>query len=185
MPRKAILSGGKRDEIIDIATKLFFTEGYEATSVRAILNQVDGEVGMFYHYFKSKEDLFQKVVEKFFADYKVGFRNMAMSCESKDALISNLLQYYLAATTNFMQVSGAMHWSIQYALAAKTIQELVPVFEELIEKWGYHGKRNSDIVAGQLLGGIAATLHSESYPCMSMNEQRDCIEELVNRILKE
>ena len=49
MPRKAILEGGKRDEIIAVATKLFFTEGFEATSVRKILALVDGEIGMFYH----------------------------------------------------------------------------------------------------------------------------------------
>ena len=42
MARKAILEGGKRDEIIAVATKLFFTEGFEATSVRKILALVDG-----------------------------------------------------------------------------------------------------------------------------------------------
>ena len=44
MARKAILEGGKRDEIIAAATKLFFTEGFEATSVRKILALVDGEI---------------------------------------------------------------------------------------------------------------------------------------------
>ena len=62
MSRKAILEGGKRDEIIAVATKLFFTEGFEATSVRKILALVDGEIGMFYHYFASKEELFEQVV---------------------------------------------------------------------------------------------------------------------------
>ena len=52
MARKAVLTGGKRDEIIDIAMKLFFENGYEATSVRMIMNEVGGEIGMFYHYFK-------------------------------------------------------------------------------------------------------------------------------------
>ena len=66
MPKKAILEGGKRDEIVYAAMQLFFEKGYEATSVRMILDKVHGEVGMFYHYFKSKEELFQKVVERFF-----------------------------------------------------------------------------------------------------------------------
>ena len=55
MARKAVLQGGKRDEIIKVATKQFFENGYEETSIRSILNDVGGEVGMFYHYFKSKD----------------------------------------------------------------------------------------------------------------------------------
>ena len=42
MARKAILEGGKRDEIIAAATTLFFTEGFESTSVRKILDRVGG-----------------------------------------------------------------------------------------------------------------------------------------------
>ena len=49
MARKAVLEGGKRDEIIMTAMKLFFEHGYEATSVRMIMNEVGGEIGMFYH----------------------------------------------------------------------------------------------------------------------------------------
>ena len=51
MARKALLTGGKRDEIIYAAMELFFENGYEATSVRMILDKVNGEVCMFYHYF--------------------------------------------------------------------------------------------------------------------------------------
>ena len=69
MARKAVLQGGKRDEIINVATKQFFEKGYEETSIRSILNDVGGEVGMFYHYFKSKDELFQVVVERFFHQY--------------------------------------------------------------------------------------------------------------------
>ena len=63
MARKPNPEGGKRDEIIAAATELFFTGGFEGTSVRKILGRVGGEVGMFYHYFASKEELFDVVVD--------------------------------------------------------------------------------------------------------------------------
>lgn len=44
MPKKAVLEGGKRDEIIYAAMELFFEKGYDATSVRMILDKVGGEV---------------------------------------------------------------------------------------------------------------------------------------------
>ena len=66
MARKPVLTGGKRDEILESAMKLFFENGYEATSVRMIMNAVGGEIGLFYHYFKSKDELFDRVTERFF-----------------------------------------------------------------------------------------------------------------------
>ena len=82
MARKPVLTGGKRDEIIDTATKLFFENGYEATSVRMIMNEVGGEIGMFYHYFKSKDMLFEQVVERFFKNYREKFEAMLAVCET-------------------------------------------------------------------------------------------------------
>ena len=78
MARKAVLEGGKRDEIIMTAMKLFFEHGYEATSVRMIMNEVGGEIGMFYHYFKSKDMLFDMVVERFFKEYREKFEENSL-----------------------------------------------------------------------------------------------------------
>ena len=64
MARKAILEGGKRDEILDKAILLFTQNGYEGTSVRMILQEVGGEIGMFYHYFSSKEELFDCAMKR-------------------------------------------------------------------------------------------------------------------------
>ena len=48
----------RRKELITIASKLFEKYGYEKVSVRDILAEVNGAPGMFYYYFKSKEDIF-------------------------------------------------------------------------------------------------------------------------------
>ncbi|ADY54649.1 transcriptional regulator, TetR family [Syntrophobotulus glycolicus DSM 8271] len=48
----------RKQELIEIATELFVEKGYEAVSVRDILNIVNGAQGMFYHYFKSKQDIY-------------------------------------------------------------------------------------------------------------------------------
>ena len=91
MARKAVLTGGKRDEIIDIAMKLFFENGYEATSVRMIMNEVGGEIGMFYHYFKSKDMLFDQVVESFFKKYREKFGEMLMTCKTKEDFVKKFI----------------------------------------------------------------------------------------------
>lgn len=55
----------RRQELIDIASALFAERGYEAVSVRDILNVVDGAPGMFYYYFKSKQDIYIAAMEQY------------------------------------------------------------------------------------------------------------------------
>lgn len=55
----------RRQELIDVASALFAERGYEAVSVRDILNVVDGAPGMFYYYFKSKQDIYVAAMEQY------------------------------------------------------------------------------------------------------------------------
>ena len=50
----------RRKELVDTAARLFAEKGYESVSVRDILNEVSGAPGMFYYYFKSKQDIDRK-----------------------------------------------------------------------------------------------------------------------------
>ncbi len=51
--------------MIDAASALFAEKGYEAVSVRDILHVVDGAPGMFYYYFKSKQDIYLAAMEQY------------------------------------------------------------------------------------------------------------------------
>ena len=55
----------RRQELIDVAAALFTEKGYEAVSVRDILNVVNGAPGMFYYYFKSKQDIYIAAQEQY------------------------------------------------------------------------------------------------------------------------
>lgn len=54
----------RKDEFLDAAQALFYTKGYEQTSVNAILEKVGVAKGTFYHYFKSKEALLDSLIER-------------------------------------------------------------------------------------------------------------------------
>ena len=55
----------RMNELLDAAQQLLFEKGYESTSVNEIINKVGVAKGTFYHYFKSKVDLLDKLVERF------------------------------------------------------------------------------------------------------------------------
>ena len=54
----------RRTEFLNTAQELFFTKGYEQTSVEAIIKKMRLSKGTFYYYFKSKEDLLDALIER-------------------------------------------------------------------------------------------------------------------------
>lgn len=54
----------RKNEIIDTASRIFAQKGYEKSSVNDILNTIGIAKGTFYHYFKSKEDVLDAVIDK-------------------------------------------------------------------------------------------------------------------------
>lgn len=54
-----------KQELLNAAMELFYEKGYDATSVNAIIQKVGVSKGAFYHYFKSKEEVLEAVVEQY------------------------------------------------------------------------------------------------------------------------
>ena len=179
MARKAILEGGKRDEIIAAATKLFFTEGFENTSVRRILGMVNGEVGMFYHYFASKEELFDVVTDRFFRQYAADFEAMTVNIRSPEELVDAFLPHFEAAMEKYRLIEGGMHWTIRAALHERTVLSLIPATEELLRRFGYQGSYPPDIAAAKTVAAVSAVIHSDSFQKMDTQERKQLLLKIV------
>jgi AcrR family transcriptional regulator len=54
----------KRNEILDTAQRLVYAKGYEQMSIQDILNDRQISKGAFYHYFDSKGDLLEAMVDR-------------------------------------------------------------------------------------------------------------------------
>ncbi len=52
------------NEFLDVAQALFYSKGYEQTSVQEIIDRVGVSKGTFYHYFGSKGELLDALVER-------------------------------------------------------------------------------------------------------------------------
>ena len=55
----------RRQELIDAAMELFWTQGYEKTIVSDIVKRVGVAQGLFYYYFESKQDVFLATIDQF------------------------------------------------------------------------------------------------------------------------
>jgi len=65
-PQKRVNQRGDatRDRILDAAEKLFAECGYDGTSMRDISAEADAELGSIGYHFRSKDDIYNKVIER-------------------------------------------------------------------------------------------------------------------------
>lgn len=54
----------RKNEILDVAERLFCTKGFDNTSTNDILNEIGIARGTLYYHFKSKEDILDAMIER-------------------------------------------------------------------------------------------------------------------------
>lgn len=54
----------RKNEILDVAERLFCTKGFDYTSTNDILNEIGIARGTLYYHFKSKEDILDAMIER-------------------------------------------------------------------------------------------------------------------------
>jgi TetR/AcrR family transcriptional regulator, transcriptional repressor for nem operon len=54
----------KRNEILDVALKLVYSKGYDKMTIQDILDELQISKGAFYHYFDSKADVLEALVDR-------------------------------------------------------------------------------------------------------------------------
>lgn len=169
MARKPVLEGGKRDELISAALKLFMEKGYENTTVRMILNEVSGEVGMFYHYFKSKDELFEAAVGLYFRQYSERFGKIVTDESlSLSEQLDEIFRLFKNTSESYLQMSrnGGLHWTVELALREKTLNELEPYIAIILQNAVKDGTiQKPDVpfneLAAFLVHGVAGIVHRE------------------------
>lgn len=154
MPKPEDIAIGRRQELINAALHLFLAVGYDKTTIRGILKEVDGEVGMFYHHFASKNEIYKAALEQYNSNYikKMTdiFLNEGVSLGEKldkifSVLVSSLSEYRSMYTEK-------LNTDVRGGLLADTLVKLIPLMEKLIEQ-GIAKK----IIPSDVVGDIHAT----------------------------
>lgn len=131
----------RRQEIIYAALELFVSKGYAATKVTDIAERANMSTGLMFHYFESKEHLYEELV-------RMGLEGTAYPAEQK---CEHALDFFLQFTTQLfeymrqqpimakmfvlMAEAGRSEATPQHireiALRVNTIEQFVPIVE-----WG-------------------------------------------------
>jgi len=85
-----------RRDILDAAEKVFITKGYHKATVEQIAQEADFSVGTLYNFFKSKEEMYVKVLEKITEDFRGEFEVQVVAERDAVAALQNLIRLRLS-----------------------------------------------------------------------------------------
>jgi AcrR family transcriptional regulator len=88
----------KRDAFVDVAQRLIQTRGYDAFSIQDVLDELDASKGAFYHYFGSKADLLEAVIDRMADGVALGWaevmaRSGLSATERLEAVFTTVAQF--------------------------------------------------------------------------------------------
>lgn len=170
----------KKEELIDIALNTFLTYGYDKTTIRGILKEANGEIGMFYHYFTSKNEIYIAALSKYNESYIE-----ALNCivNDKTTSIYDKFKQLLLSQNNSFTEYHSMHTDkinpdIFISLHQNTLLKIVPLIEIIIHQAieeNMVSKTNisdiSDIsaTASYIIFGVSAVLHANNQKNVEQN----------------
>ena len=159
----------RKKEILETAMEMFLKNGYENTSVSDIVHKLNVAQGLFYYYFKSKEEVFRAALEQYtdeFTEKLIAIiRDGSMSFIRRLELVLRTMRNMFAESTNAltMEMQRAELIDLDYRLSIHITQSLIEpvsvVLDELNERGVAHIK-DTVSTASFLVFGIYGLIHS-------------------------
>jgi len=112
LSRKEREQEAHRREILDAAERVFIRKGYHGATVEEIAQEAEFAVGTLYNFFKNKEELYAKVLERIAQDFMDRFEATVLAQDDPKEAIAALVELRL---THFDEHSGFFRVFIETA----------------------------------------------------------------------
>lgn len=134
----------RRNEILDVGIKLVYSKGYDKMTIQDILDQLQMSKGAFYHYFDSKADVLEALMERMVVEQVEPLLLLAIQDPNLTAL--EKLQRYFDTAVRWKTSEKALMlqllrvwYSDENALArqkmlALMVRHVTPLFVEIINQ---------------------------------------------------
>lgn len=182
----------RRSEIIDAAHELFQKKGYDKVTMQDVMNRLDIAKGTIYHYFRSKEQLLEAVIDKI-SEKMMSQMQAAMDQTKGNALekIQALVQAGRLESDSYVldelhkRGNEAMHTRLLVA----TLMRQAPLYADLIQQGCREGLFKTDApleCAELMLSGIQFLTDQGIHPWTEETLQRrsQAFPRLVEQLLQ-
>lgn len=179
----------RRIEFINAAEKLFKKNGVVDTTINSIVKELDVAKGLFYYYFKSKDDMIEAIADK----YNETFVKAIKRSLNKSDYDERLALYIENVIVSFRQLWGNLHGENENIdlsiLATRTFDEAKKIASNVLQELLQEGVdkdrlkiSNISYYADMIISGIVELIsHNES----DLKEIQTFINELINQVRKE
>lgn len=93
--RKRMQPDIRRKQIIDTAVHLFYTQGYDGTSLRDLAERVGINKATIYHYFASKEEILYQILDEVGDSLYKGLREARISSADPLACLEAMVRFQI------------------------------------------------------------------------------------------
>ena len=179
-PRKSTAEGDPRQLIVAAAATLFASDGYDATSMRAVARSAGVDPALVRHYFAEKADLFAEAVAAPMRPDRIIATALAGPRESVG---ENLVRAILTALDEpgaSARVVRVLHTALGQEFAARMLRQFV--MREVLRRLARHiGEDDAELrasfAASQVVGLLVARYGVRIEPLASAS-----VDEVVRRI---
>lgn len=185
----------RRWQLIQAATELFSEQGYEKTSVNDIIQKIGVAKGTFYHYFKSKEEIADAVIQAQIEESIPLFQEIA-GREGESALdkfLQTTEAFLKKAAKNYQSgLMNALHHEsnslFHQRLKIQMIKDYVPIMSSIVEQGVQEGCFHTGFpeqVTEFLLVGLHFMLDPSLFSCSKERfaEKVKAVEEIYEKML--
>lgn len=173
----------RRQELMDIGFELYMKNGMGGFSIKDVVNHAGVATGLFYYYFKSKEDFVDEILNEFIVK---NIEIIQQILTSNELLVMQKMKNSLDIFWTFVEKlapykdASSFQTEQHYLLEQKLFMQLRPLIQQVIEdgvKVGIFHTDNSFLTSGFILYGLSSIAHSE------INLNLDTKKEMINLIL--
>jgi AcrR family transcriptional regulator len=126
-----------KSRILDAAERLFARNGFEGTSLRAIIAEAQVNLASIHYYYRSREGLIRAVIERCFAPINRERLRLLEECEKKSGdcppAVEGILQAFLAPMIS-IGMKKSRHSSNLMQLSGRVLLESGGEFEKAVEE---------------------------------------------------
>ena len=135
----------RKEEIVQTAKRLFVERGYKRTQIKDIVGAVGVEQGLFYYYFKSKEDVMEAVAAEYGTKIFCRIRELVNQDISAIQKLMAIYDFFIDAAQQqkalFLEIQNAGGGEVHEKIILDVGGKLIPYISQIIKE----GKKNGEL----------------------------------------
>ena len=135
----------RKEEIVQTAKRLFVERGYKRTQIKDIVGAVGVAQGLFYYYFKSKEDVMEAVAAEYGTKIFCRIRELVNQDISAIQKLMAFYDFFIDAAQQqkalFLEIQNAGGGEVHEKIILDVGGKLIPYISQIIKE----GKKNGEL----------------------------------------